>query len=231
MKRRDLIVATTLMLTFSIPTYAMNDAGTKEEVIVTNEPYVCETEEDNTRIIYLAENEGFFVTIETEEYQKQKENEQIEIDKWNQKENEYPYAAYIWKTLTGEYGYSEPVAAGIIGNAMTEVGGWVGNAATMNLNVTASGKTYYGTWQWKKKSYKDVVGAGIEGQVKFLMDTIEKEYNDFGKKGGYSYQEFLGITDPATAALSFAKTYERCGSSSYGRRQRCAQIAYDYFTK
>ena len=37
------------------------------------------------------------------------------------------------------------------------------------------------------------------------------------------------MTDAQQAALAFAKSYERCGSGSYGIRQQNALKAYNYF--
>lgn len=45
---------------------------------------------------------------------------------------------------------------------MVEVGGWVGDIATLNLDVTNSGKNYYGICQWKKSMYPKVVGMNLE---------------------------------------------------------------------
>lgn len=145
------------------------------------------------------------------------------------KENEYPNATYIWNYFK-DAGYSDEVVAGIIGNAMVEVGGWEGNIATMNLDVTNNGKTYYGTWQWNKRLYPDVVGLNIEDQCEFLLNTIEYEFDNYGKCSGHSYNSFLNIDNPSSAALAFAKTYERCSKNTYSRRQRCAEVAYNYFS-
>lgn len=153
-----------------------------------------------------------------------------DLDKINNtaSQSKYPTAAYIWNYLIND-GYSEAAAAGILGNMMVEVGGWVGDIATFNLDVTNNGRVYYGLCQWKKSIYPKVVGMNLEQQLNFLNSTIAIEYRDFGRLGGYSLEAFKSGTDPESLALSFAKTYERCSSKSYARRQRCARVAYNEF--
>ena len=196
-----------------------------EIVIVADTPTIIDSTPDAIVTVEKI-GPGGDVTITIEQ---PKSAEEIEEElRWKQREAEYPAATYIWKYFTS-HGFSEEVTAGLLGNMMTEVGEWVGNIATMNLDVYNNGKTYYGICQWKKRGYSEVVGTSLEGQCDFLLNTIEAEYEDFGR--GYTYETFLQIKDPAEAALSFAKSYERCESSSYSRRQRCAVIAYEYFTK
>ena len=151
----------------------------------------------------------------------QKENN----DKWSQREKEYPTATYIWKYLKG-MGYNDYVCAGIMGNMMVEVGG-----QTLNLNHKARG-TYYGICQWSK-GYKEVWGANLSQQCDFLANSIRYEFNTFGScyKKGFKYNNFIALTNEKQAALAFAKCYERCSSSTYSLRQKCATKALEYFTK
>ena len=137
---------------------------------------------------------------------------------------EYPVATTIWNYLK-DLGYNDYVAAGILGNIMAEVGG-----QTLAIQPTLSNGTYYGMCQWKMCYYPSVNGLGTEGQLDLLANTIEQEFNEFGYVSGYSYEEFLNIQDEQTAALAFAKTYERCGSGSHSVRQKNATKALEYFT-
>lgn len=135
---------------------------------------------------------------------------------------EYEYANYIWNYLQ-DLGYNDYVCAGILGNIMVEVGG-----GTLALQPTIENKYHYGICQWNKKYYSDVVGSSLEAQCDFLRDNIEYEINTFGKK--YDYKSFIALQDEQEAALVFAKSYERCGSGGYNKRQNCATTAYKYFT-
>lgn len=74
-------------------------------------------------------------------------------------------------------------------------------------------------------------GASLEEQCDYLRDTIEYEFDTFGYvyKRNFDYNSFLDLTDIKSAALAFAKCYERCGSGSYYTRQQNAIAAYNYF--
>lgn len=138
----------------------------------------------------------------------------------------YPVAEYVWSFLKSK-GYNDFVAAGIIGNMMTECGGH-----TLNLNYVIYGgknNSYYGLCQWYK-GYSTIYGAGLQEQCEYLEKTIRSEFKTFGYKSGYTYSAFCQIQNEQTAALAFAKTYERCESSNYRVRQVDATKALKYFT-
>ncbi len=144
---------------------------------------------------------------------------------WQQKEEEYPIATYIWSYLK-DLGYSNQVTAGILGNIMAECGG-----NTLDIQYDLQTKSYYGICQWSKTYYSDVWGATLEEQCNYLKDTIKDEIDSFGYnyKSGFKYSDFLNISIVSEASLCFAKAYERCSIGSYRARQENAVIAYDYF--
>ena len=141
-------------------------------------------------------------------------------------EPEYPVASTIWTTLHDDYGLSEYVCAGILGNIMVEAGG-----STLEIKADAESKNYYGVCQWSKKYYPEVYGASLDEQCDYLMSNIEAIFRTFGKryKKSFTYEDFLALTDERDAALAFAKCYERCSSGGYERRKDCATTAYEYF--
>ena len=147
------------------------------------------------------------------------------VEHWKLKEEEYPTATYIWSYLK-DLGYNNAICAGILGNIMAEVGG-----GTLYLQSTIYGDGYYGICQWNK-AYSNVWGASLEEQCNYLRDTIEYEFDTFGYayKRNFNYDSFLDLTDIKSAALAFAKCYERCSSRSYYTRQQNAVAAYNYFT-
>ena len=157
--------------------------------------------------------------LEAEE-QKQAQEEA----KWAEKAAEYPYATYVWRYLKN-LGYNDYVCAGIMGNLMTEVGG-----QTLNIQYWLYGNGFYGMCQWNK-AYPSIWGKDLAEQCNFLRDTIEYEFNTYGRnyQSGFNYQSFLSLTNSRSAALAFAKAYERCSSSTYGIRQNNAEKAYNYF--
>lgn len=154
----------------------------------------------------------------------EEEARRAEEAKWATKAAEYPAATQIWRYMKAQ-GWNDYVCAGIMGNLMAEVGG-----QTLNIRYTLSSGSYYGMCQWSR-GYSQVWGAGLETQCDFLRDTIKYEFDTYGSKyqKGFNFNSFLNMTDAQQAALAFAKSYERCGSGSYGVRQKNALKAYNYF--
>lgn len=136
---------------------------------------------------------------------------------------EYPEATYIWNYLK-DLGYNDYVCAGILGNIMCESGG-----RTLNIQPMVESEKYYGMCQWSKVYYPDIYGASLEVQCDYLRDTIKYEIDVFGKDG-YDYESFIQIQDEQLAALIFDKSYERGAAGGYPNRQKCATMAYNYFT-
>lgn len=142
-----------------------------------------------------------------------------------QQDIEYPAATFVYHYLR-ESGYSAPVASGILGNIMVEVGG-----NTLEVDEQLENYYYYGMCQWSKEYYPEVRGTSLKEQCIYLVDTIENEFRNFGwiYEEGFDYNKFLLLSNPEDAALAFAKVYERCAKGSYNKRQECAGIAYEYF--
>lgn len=136
---------------------------------------------------------------------------------WEARFQQYPAATYIWIFLTEQCGYNDYVAAGIMGNIMAEVGG-----QTLNIQYWLGGRGYYGMCQWSRRYFPGVSGAGLADQCKFLANTIQNQMGSY-------YWTFIELQDYSSAALQFAKKYERCSSASYGVRQRNAAKAYSFF--
>ena len=143
--------------------------------------------------------------------------------RWQAKRDQFPVATYVWETLA-EAGYSDTVIAGILGNMMAECGGH-----TLALDWQVRG-TYYGLCQWSC-GYAEVWGASLEEQCEFLLSTIKYELDTYGYmyKKGYTHDNFVSMTDIQQTALMFARSYERCGSSTHRLRQQLAVEAYNYF--
>ena len=141
-------------------------------------------------------------------------------------------AAQVWSHLKS-YGYSDSVAAGILGNMMRKCGG-----DTLNLewNIIGhyNGDEYYGLCQWcllyTPSGFKN---ASIKKQCDYLYQTLASAFDSYsGNYNGMTYSEFLN-TDTRTAAIAFERVYERCGdyANEDGRRANNAAIAYTHFHK
>ena len=125
-------------------------------------------------------------------------------------------------------GWSDIVCAGIMGNMMTEAGG---QTLDIQYDIYSRDGAYYGICQWSGYYYGEIHNATLKEQLDFLRDTIKIEIDTFGYayQREMNYENFLNMTSPSEAALCFAKTYERCESSSYYIRQVNAEKAYEYF--
>ena len=141
-------------------------------------------------------------------------------------------ATQVWKYLKS-YGYSDSVAAGIIGNMMRECGG---DTLDLDWDVVGhfNGDEFYGLCQWcLRYTPSNFKGATIKEQCEYLRKTIESEFAAYGGNyNGITYHQFLKA-DTRTAAIAFERVYERCGDYSFedARRADNAEKAYRKFHK
>lgn len=196
----------------------------------------CKTQKAKLKKSYPSKN-----SINYEQYKKIIDKELINIDNiykgYNNQYKEiihfekctkaYPTATKIWKYLR-KCGYNNYVCAGILGNMMAECGG-----QTFNLKATIydSSRQYYGICQWSKRYCPAVYGTSLDTQLSYLKKTMPAEFNNYGGRyaRGFNYKSFCALKNEKSAALAFAKCYEKCGSSYYSVRQTNAIKAYKYF--
>lgn len=144
-------------------------------------------------------------------------------------EGEYPEARLIWNTIKS-WGYSDNVVAGIIGNMMAEVGGGTLTGLS-NWHTDGCG---YGLIQWtsgRQRLLKQLYGArpNIDQQLQFIKNELTGQNGVNRQVTEAQYNELLNASSPEAAAMTFARYYERCGSSYRAKRQSFARIAYNYF--
>jgi hypothetical protein len=153
---------------------------------------------------------------------------ELNIDRIYSWTDEYYYAAKTWLFFI-QRGYSEAVVSAILGNMMIETSG-----GTLWLKPFVYDHTgnYYGLCQWSLYYRPEAAGMTFEEQLEYLAADMEKEFNAFGScyRRGFTYEDFLNMTDPGEAARAFAMVYERCGSAYYIIRMQAAQKAYNYFS-
>lgn len=155
-------------------------------------------------------------------YQKEIE-ELIEIlaNKVTYPDNKNIIATAVWNRLKS-WGLNDYVAAGIIGNMMTEV---AGTSLDLSRWKLYSYKSTYGLCQWlgpRKERLLTEFGSTVTDQLDFLY----VEMYEVIKMG----DKFYDMQDEKEAALYFAKVFERCGKGSYNQRQSNATKALEYFT-
>lgn len=139
-------------------------------------------------------------------------------------------AEQVWRYLRGK-GLSKVVSAAIIGNMMTECGGY-----TLDLDYDIhgyyQGDTYYGLCQWNLRYTPSIDGKSVRGQLDHLWMTMPIEFSTFGfcYRSGFNFEQFKSMTDVSEAAAAFAACYERCGyEENYKDRRQNAMIAYNHF--
>ena len=141
-------------------------------------------------------------------------------------------ASQVW-TYLKSYGYSDSVAAGIIGNMMRECGG---DTLDLDWDIVGhyNGDEFYGLCQWcLRYTPAGFKNSTIKEQCDYLHRTIESEFATYGGNyNGITYSEFLKA-DTRTAAIAFERVYERCGdyANEDTRRANNAETAYKKFHK
>ena len=181
----------------------------------------CGYEEDHP-IIELAQREWVAANELALIYQ-----EKINETRWAKAWQEYPVATEVWIYLTETMGYSNYVAAGIMGNMMAECGG-----LTLQLDWTAVNKSSkcYGLCQWHPRYHQEVQGADLKGQLDYAYKSFPEVLSRYAYQYsyGFTYQKFLALTDVREVARAFCLIYERPGGYD-SRRGDYAVKAYDYF--
>lgn len=141
-------------------------------------------------------------------------------------------ANQVW-TYLKSYGYSDSVAAGIIGNMMREC---CGDTLNLDWDIVGhyGGSEFYGLCQWcLDYTPSGFIESSVKKQCEYLKNTIKSEFATYGGNyNGITYEQFLK-SDTRTAAIAFERVYERCGdySNEDNRRANNAQTAYNRFHK
>lgn len=155
------------------------------------------------------------------------QNIEADIELFTKWEEEHYYAAKAWEFFMTK-GYSQEVAAGLIGNFMIET---AGGTLDLEPDLYCSSGGHYGLCQWSKRYYPEVQGVPFEEQLIYLHNSMAPEFeeNAYRWKKNFSLEAFMMLDTPEEAAAAFAKIYERPGHSSFGPRKKAAIKAYEYF--
>lgn len=145
---------------------------------------------------------------------------------------EYPEATIAWFYMKNNFGWSDEVCAGVMGNIMAEIGG---GTLIWTDKCTVNGNSGYGMFQWvggRRKEIKNIYGDAptIEQQLEFMYHELygDVEYVTHQVTRN-QLSEIVDGTSPERVAYDFARYFERCASYSYGPRKGYARIAYNYF--
>ena len=163
-------------------------------------------------------------------YYQEKQAEWEEIHKWEVRASEYPVATQVWLYMKEEFGWSDTVCAGIMGNMMAECGGcW-----TSDLDWNVSSSSGYGMIQWlggRKQQLFNIYGSSpsIEDQLNFMKDELYGTNGVTKQVTDSQLNKIMNADSPEDCAYAFACYFERCGEGHRWVRRDYARRAYDYF--
>lgn len=163
-------------------------------------------------------------------YYQEKQVEWEEIHKWEVRASEYPVATQVWLYMKEEFGWSDTVCAGIIGNMMAECGGcW-----TQDLDWDVNSSSGYGMIQWlggRKQQLFNIYGSSpsVEDQLNFMKDELYGTNGVTKQVTDSQLNKIMNAESPEDCAYAFACYFERCGEGHRWVRRDYARRAYDYF--
>lgn len=184
---------------------------------------------ENHPAVVLANEDISNTNIEIDYYKKEVAKWE-KIREWNEKAAKYPNAARAWKYMKEQFGWSDTVCAGIMGNFMAECGGcW-----TSDLNYSVNSKNGLGMVQWIGSRRKAIIkrygnNPTLEEQLEFMYDEL---YGTDGVRRQVSKKELgkiMNASTPEECAMAFATYYERCAKQHRAPRKGYARTAYNYF--
>ena len=184
--------------------------------------------EDHPAVV-LANEDIANTNIEIDYYKKEIAKWE-KIREWNKKAAKYPNAARAWKYMKEQFGWSDTVCAGIMGNFMAECGGcW-----TSDLNYSVNSKNGLGMVQWIGSRRKAIVkrygdSPTLEEQLEFMYDEL---YGTDGVRRQVTkkqLEKIMNASTPEECAMAFATYYERCAEQHRAPRKGYARTAYNYF--
>lgn len=150
---------------------------------------------------------------------------------WQKCAEEFPIATQVWLYMKNEFGWSDIVCAGIMGNLMGECGGeW-----SHDLDWQDDGNKSFGLVQWTSGRRTAIFAKygplpTVEEQLEFMRDEM------FGTNGvtkqlfeDFHLDEIMNAATPEDCAYAFAKHFERCKEIHWDERRGFARTAYEYF--
>jgi hypothetical protein len=148
---------------------------------------------------------------------------------------QYPEATQIWFYMKENFGWSDIVCAGIMGNIMAEIGGGSAEGALGFGDKWKIDKASgMGMFQWtagRRKEIKTIYGNAptIEQQLDFMYNELYGSNGVTKQVKSNELEAILNADTPEKVAVNFAQYFERCASFSYTPRKNYARFAYDYF--
>lgn len=211
MTKADVIFTKTLVACLLIGMiFAFCSFNAKYEETTSVAESVEETTEMPIKVVDIPETEETIIPSQTPRFVYVEDTRTIE-DK-------------IWEWLH-DFGFSDVVAAAIMGNMQVESGFREG------IYGYYYGNTYYGLCQWNIEYTPQADGLDARSQCWLIRETLASAFESWHKgsiKGWRYYLDtFENSTNVKEAALIFAKAYERCGEGSYDARVKAAEKIFE----
>ena len=149
---------------------------------------------------------------------------------WEVRAAEYPAATEAWLYMKNEFGWSDTVCAGIIGNFMAECGGcW-----TQDLDWDVNTQHGLGMVQWiggRRSALINRYGSNpsIKEQLNFVKDELYGTNGVTQQVTDSQLDKIMNASSPEECAFAFASYYERCAEQHRAPRRGYARTAYEYF--
>jgi hypothetical protein len=183
--------------------------------------------EDFEYCIVLLNNTISDLQTLTDTYRTEIEMIIAEEEQWAKKAEEYPIATYVWLYMKNNFGWSDVVCAGVMGNIMGEIG------RDMKFEKW-NHRIPYGMFQWlggRRQDIHRIYGEEptIDEQLEFMFDEL---YGTDGVRQQLSdakREKILNGKTPESVAQMFCDWFERPGGTGKCR-QGYARRAYEYFT-
>ncbi len=201
----------------------------KETALTIHEGLLTLGYTENHPAVIMAKTDIENIETDIEYYTKHQEIQQ-KIYNWEIRKSEYPIATQVWLYMKDEFGWSDIVCAGIMGNLMSECGGcW-----TQDLDYDVSSISGYGMIQWlgeRRDQLFSIYGNNptVEDQLNFMKDELYGT-NGVTKQVTESQLDIImNALTPEECAFAFATYFERCAKQYRAPRKEYAVIAYEYF--
>lgn len=152
-------------------------------------------------------------------------------DIWDERREEYPVATEVWLYMKNEFGWSDIVCAGIMGNLMRETGG-----DTLHLKPETNSNMGLGLVQWTGKRKEDIFDKyggmpSIAEQLEFIKDELYGTNGVRQQVSDWQRDKIFNAKNAAKSAEAFARWFERPASTNYTKRKNNAVKAYEYFVE
>ena len=156
------------------------------------------------------------------------EPQPTEPDVWAERYAEYPVATEIWLMMK-DFGWSDIVCAGIMGNLMRETGG-----DTLHLQPHAVSRSGFGLAQWTGERYtylcsKYGPSPTVAEQMEFMKDELYGTDGVVKQVTESQGERIFESATPERCAVEFAIWFERPTYRDYSLRKANAETAYYYF--